>query len=215
MKITLMPSDNGDFLRISDGAGHLLYGVRQQLFSSEKYRKAGCGTAAAANIMLWLSAADSEHQTVTPEVWKDLAEKINRFMPADADGLRLMYAFRKFSGRKISYYPIILTKKEKLLEIVNRSLENDCPLILAVFSPGKGFPVYLCGKDFQPLEKGTENITGHYMTVTGTVVSQRRFIVVSSWGKKYLADLDMMYSRNLPNPIYGIGTGVFAISEKQ
>lgn len=193
--IITLPRDSGNFLEIYDSKNNkVYYGGRQQLFTDERYRNKGCGSIALANIILYMHIGKKR---VTLGEYTDIAEKINRILKPDADGFALMRAYRKYTGCKAKYFPLIFSKKERLFERIRLSLQDDRPLVISVYNKNS-YPVYI-------IERITENIRcsreyrvkAHYMTVTGIAAhNNKRWIIMSNWGERFVLDYDDYYGVN-------------------
>lgn len=204
-KAVFLPQCGESFISLHTPHG-TLYGGDQSCFDSKSYRDYGCGVIAAANMIMCMR---SQYSAENSDYMK-LADSICRVMPPDADGLRWISAFRKFTGRHTAYYPLRFISRNALLDIIVRSLSDGLPPMISVYNP-HGFSIeHECG--------GSERIKAHYMTVTGVILGEKRTLVISSWGKKYYIDYDVFYNNNrflLKRGIgCGIGSGIFVVKRK-
>lgn len=209
MKMTL-PGDSGKYLEICDG-NTVYYGGRQQLFTDERYRSKGCGSIALANIILYIH---TEKRRFTLPEYMSIAEAVNKTLRPDADGFALMRTYRKYTGCKAKYFPLIFNKKEKLFERITASLSDNRPLVISVYNKNS-FPVYRINEISANIRCGKEyRIKAHYMTVTGIIAeNNKRWIILSNWGERFVLDFDEFYDINkylLRNGMgNSIGSGIF------
>ena len=228
-----LPSDEGYFLKVHiDDTHHqqsskspgYYYGGYQNWFSSNEYQQNGCGSIAMANIVAYLSAVkpdffnndlkfNNKSLNIEYEDYMNLADDINNYMPVDADGIEWKKAFEKYTGNKVEYFGLFFHSKENLYNIIKSSLEDDRPLLIAVYNESKDFYIYEFDKDIKG-NYGQEkiNIKAHYMTVTG-IISNDHFehansLIVSSYGKKYIMDFDDFYDNNHRLLFGGLGSGI-------
>lgn len=210
--IITLPRDSGNFLEIYDSKNNTVYyGGRQQLFADKSYRDKGCGSIALANIILYMHIGKKR---VSLSEYTNIAEKINQTLIPDADGFALMRAYRRYTGCKAKYFPLIFNKKERLFERIKASLSGDRPLVISVYNK-KSFPVYRIEKITENIRCGKEyRVKAHYMTVTGIAAdNNKRWIFMSNWGERFVLDYDDYYDANKYLFKNGagnsIGSGVF------
>lgn len=209
--------ENGEFIDVCDSrSGKIYYGGRQQLFSDERYRSMGCGSIALANVILYFDLCDrcGGKITVSLKDYMKLADELNMRVPPDVNGIKLEWEYRRYSGCKVKYSPLVFCKKERLFEKIKFSLSEGRPLILSVYNKNS-FPVYEVHSFADDINHGKEyRIKAHYMTVTG--ISEQnggRYLLLSNWGGRFLIDFDSFFDVNkylFKNGIgNSVGSGVF------
>ncbi|MBQ8568418.1 MAG: hypothetical protein IJ446_04290 [Oscillospiraceae bacterium] len=213
-----MPSDKGGFISVVAPNGERLYGGRQQLLYDESspllssdYNKRlsgfGCGAVAASDILAYLDGAKTGKLTISSEKFYETVLSAAEHITPDADGVRFMRGCGRFLSRRIYYYPVGITRRETLIRKISDSLSSDMPVPIAVYCPEKdeGFEMRLYGD-----EERISRAKAHYMVVTAI---ENDKLVISSWGKKYLMDIDMLRAKSRKRLVSAFGTAVFIIGK--
>lgn len=210
-----MPSDNGKFIEIL--SDKVIYGGNQGNFSNENYRKNGCGCIAAANVITYIKSVNPKYfkkkiavhtheRKLKISDYMLLADDISKMMRPDITGIELIFAFKRYTGNFLAYCPLIITKRNKLIKKISKSLLNDIPVIISVYDisrTNKGFKIYSDKNLYTTVNK-------HYMTITEiNYYNDEIFITLSSWGRKYKIRLDELYEKSYKNIINGLFTGIF------
>lgn len=201
-----LPSDNGGFISVSDENKAIFYGGTQDWFGTKEYRDFGCGTIAAENVALYFRGGNNE---IGISEYMTFAEEINRFMPPDADGLRLMLVCRRKLGIGMKYFPAGFICQKRLFKIIAGSICRDIPVIISVYENPRG-------EEFT-LERNGKccTVKKHFMTITGLETDgKKQFMVISSWGKRYAMDFEKFCKLSSCGFINRFGSAIFVPIKK-
>lgn len=190
------------------------YGGSQRLLSSAVLRRCGCGIAAAADLLIYLSlyhgmSSPLTEDISTPELsvqrynalcsrlsrsWLPVIPGLGKTGPALSLGLNAL-----FRRHCLPLRAVWCSSRAKLFSRIDSMLRADLPVILAI---GQNFPIvwgneHVSMYTLSPIGDiaSVTPVKAHYVVVTGIDDKKLR---VSSWGRMYYIDRSdfMNYSRH-------------------
>ena len=178
------------------------YGASQYLLENGREQTCGCGIAGAVDVILYRRALKTGEYTFSEQEYLDTAKSIRKYIPIIPG--RGVNSFLLASGlnRYFRKNGIDLRARWKLTrlkkwEILEKMLENDIPVILAI---GNNFPLVWGKKKLnlyvpdtkktdqgEKVYKKQQGVNGHFVVVTSI---EDNCLTVSSWGRKYYINVD-------------------------
>ena len=202
-----------DYIRIKN-LNMISYGGNQKWCTGSVMKKCGCGVIAMADVSIYL--AEQNPMLMTEDIRyiskpvglynkNDYMEYVKKFylkyvtvlLGRGLTGLGLMCSMNRYfisQGMKLRATWKLMLSDDSMLEAIDRQLTRDIPVIISIGpnTPNiwgkKGVSLYAC-QDGELTEPHKCDVKAHYVVVTGIRnIDKRPFLVISSWGRKYLLD---------------------------
>lgn len=193
MKKTLKGQLSKDLFNIIHDDGSVSYGGSQRWYSTETARKCGCGVAAAADVLIYLSSLKSGNNEYKKSQFIGLSEILMKkylwIIPRfGVNSLWLSAGMNKyFLEHRMKYFAHWKLTGFGKWQIVTDMLKKDIPVILCI---GNNFPLVFGKKRvmlYADSDKGdiripSTSVKSHYVVITAI---DEEWLTISSWGSRY------------------------------